>query len=108
MSYFLFVIFYRRPGLSRFAGDEVQQNIKEWLSPPEPWDNHYVVDSTRHDGTGTWLLQGDTYARWKYSGSSSSSLLWINGKRQYFVLICLSEADDYCLYSGCGKERHLV
>ena len=25
-----------------------------------------------------------------------------------FVFICLSDADGYCLSSGCGKERHLV
>jgi hypothetical protein len=106
VSYFPIVIFIDDQGPESIAGDNVQRNVKEWLSPPDPWQNHYVARRTRHDGTGTWLIQGDTYARWKYSGSSS--LLWINGKRPYFVFICLSEADDYCIYSRCGKERHLV
>ena len=63
-----------------FAGDKVVRNIREWLSPPDPWKNHNIVDETRHGETGTWLIQGDTYAKWK--SSRPSSLLWINGKRQ--------------------------
>jgi hypothetical protein len=74
-------------GPESIAGDNVQRNVKEWLSPPDPWENHNVVHDTRHDGTGTWLIQGDTCTKWKSSGRSS--LLWINGKRQYFVLLCL-------------------
>ncbi|KAF8466110.1 hypothetical protein DFH94DRAFT_848535, partial [Russula ochroleuca] len=58
--------------------DKVLRNVKEWLSPPNPWTNHNVVRESRHTGTGTWLIQGDTYAEWKSSGPSS--LLWINGK----------------------------
>ena len=76
---------YTTGALSRFAGDNVQRDVKSWLSPPDPWENHNAVHDTRHDGTGMWLIQGDTYANWKSSGRSS--LLWINGKRQYFVLI---------------------
>jgi hypothetical protein len=82
------------------------RNIQEWLSPPNPWTNHSIVRESRHTGTGTWLIQGDTYAEWKLSGPSS--LLWINGKRKCFVLVLSPKTDYYCLCSGCRKERHLV
>ena len=84
----------------------MRENVQKWLSPPDPWKNHNTVHDTRHRGTGTWLIQGDTYAKWK--SSDTTSLLWIKGKRQFIVLICLSETDDYGLYSGRGKERRLV
>jgi hypothetical protein len=84
----------------------VLRNIQEWLSPPNPWTNHSIVRESRHSGTGRWLIQGDTYAEWKSSGPSS--LLWINGKRQYFVSAFSPETDCFCLCSGRRKERHLV
>ena len=85
----------------------MRHNIWEWLSPPDPWKNHNLIHGTRHSKTGTWLIQSGTYAEWKSSGPSS--LLWINGKRQCFVVpICFSGTDDYCFCSGRGKECHLV
>jgi hypothetical protein len=91
--------------LSRIIGDKLQQDVRQWLSPPDPWKNHSDAHESRHSGTGTWLIQGDSYAEWKSSGPCS--LLWINGKRQYFALI-FSQTDVYWLCSGCRKERHLV
>ncbi|KAF8465153.1 hypothetical protein DFH94DRAFT_360795 [Russula ochroleuca] len=64
--------------MNKAERDKVRQDVRNWLSPPDPWKNHNVVHESRHSGTGTWLIQGDTYAEWKSSGSSS--LLWINGK----------------------------
>ena len=81
------------------------QNIQKWLSPPDPWKNHNVVHDTRHSGTGTWLIQGDSYLEWKSSGQSS--LLWINGKRQYFVTMCLYGTEELRMSSsaaGAGKS----
>ena len=68
--------------------------------------NHNLARESRHSGTGTWWIEGDTYAEWKSSGASS--LLWIYGKRQYFIPIGFPETDGECLFSGCRKERHLV
>jgi hypothetical protein len=87
-------------------GDKLQQDVRLWLSPPDPWKNYNLGREARHGGSGTWWIQGDTYAEWKSSGPSS--LLWINGKRQCFVFIFLPKADMYGLCSGCWKERHLV
>lgn len=62
------------------TGDKLQQDVRNWLSPPDPWENHNFARESRHGETGTWWIEGDTYAEWKSSGASS--LLWIYGKRQ--------------------------
>ena len=61
------------------AGDELQKNIRQWLSPPDPWVNHIIARKYQHSGTGAWWIQHDTFSDWKYSGPSS--LLCIYGKR---------------------------
>ena len=45
-----------------------------WLSPPDPWKNHNLAHESRHGGTGSWWIEGDTYVEWK--SSDTSSLLW--------------------------------
>ena len=60
----------------------MQQDVRQWLSPPDPWKNYNLARESRHTGTGTWWIHGDSYAEWKTSGPSS--LLWIVGKRQFF------------------------
>jgi len=87
------------------TGDKLQQDVQNWLSPPDPWKNHNLARGSRHSGTGTWWIEDDDYVEWKSSGSSS--LLWIHGKRQYFLAFP-SQTDAYFFYSGRGKERHLV
>ena len=92
---------------SPLTGDKLQQDVRQWLSPPDPWKNYNLGRESRHTGSGKWWIQGDSYAEWKSLGPSS--LLWINGKRQCFVdIVFFREADNYCLSSGCRKERHLV
>ena len=78
------------------------RNIWEWLSPPDPWKNHSIMHETRHAESGMWLVQGNTYAKWKSSGPSS--LLWINGKRQYFAIICYLELTVTVSAAGAGKS----
>ena len=71
---------------STLTGDKLQKDIRYWLSPPDPWKNHNLARESRHDGTGTWCVEGDTCAKWKSSGASS--LLWIYGKRPLVALYC--------------------
>ena len=90
----------------RNLGDKLQQDVWHWLSPPDPWKNHDLVHKSRHNRTGTWWIQGESYREWKLSGPSS--LLWINGKRQYPVAVFFPETDYRCVPSGSREERHLV
>jgi len=59
--------------------DKLQKDIRNWLSPPDPWKNHHIARESRHEGTAVWLIQGDAFSEWKASGS----LLWVHGKREW-------------------------
>ena len=80
----------------------MRRNVRNWLSPPDPWKNHNVVHKSRHSGTGTWWIQGDAYAEWKSSGRSS--LLWINGKRQYLWPYLSPKLTMIAFAAGAGKS----
>jgi hypothetical protein len=80
----------------------VRCDVRNWLSPPDPWKNHNVAHESRHNGTGTWWIEGDTYAEWKSSGPSS--LLWIHGKRQYFAPPFFTGTEITFSAAGAGKS----
>jgi len=89
------------------AGDNLQQDICRWLSPPDPWKNHHVARESHHTGTAAWFLHGNMFSEWK--SSPPSSLLWVHGKRGFPLgayhlrrLIVL----PFC--SGLRKECTLV
>jgi hypothetical protein len=62
------------------TGDDLQENISRWLSPPNPWTNHYAACKLRHPGTAEWFIHGDMFLEWKTS-EVPASLLWVHGKR---------------------------
>ena len=64
------------------AGDNLQQDILRWLSPPDPWMNHNIACKSRYRGSAAWFIQGDTFSEWKVS-EAPGSLLWILGKRPF-------------------------
>jgi hypothetical protein len=59
------------------TGDQLQRDIRNWLSPPDPSTNHNIVCDTHRTGSATWFTQGTPFDEWKSTGS----LLWIHGKR---------------------------
>jgi len=61
------------------TGDQLQQNLRRWLSPQDPSTNHNIACNAHHKGTATWFFEGSTYKEWK--STSSESLLWVHGKR---------------------------
>jgi hypothetical protein len=61
------------------TGYQLRQDLRRWLSPPEPFTNHNIACNAHHKGTATWFFEGRTYKEWKSTGSDS--LLWIHGKR---------------------------
>ena len=65
---------------SILAGTQLRENLHKWLSPPDPSTNHNVACGAHLKGTAMWFLEGSTFQKWK----SSSSLLWIHGKRMFF------------------------
>ncbi|KAI0288057.1 hypothetical protein BC826DRAFT_721154, partial [Russula brevipes] len=55
--------------------DQLRQNFRSWLSPPDPSVNHNTACKSQHSGTCKWFIEGSTYGEWKKNGS----LLWIRG-----------------------------
>jgi hypothetical protein len=66
-------------GSINLTGNQLRQDLRRWLSPPNPSTNHNIACNAHHKGTATWFFEGRTYNEWKSTGSES--LLWIHGKR---------------------------
>ncbi|KAI0299219.1 hypothetical protein BC826DRAFT_996070, partial [Russula brevipes] len=52
------------------------QELKNWLSPPDPSVNYNTASDAHHEGTAVWFTESTDFMDWKSSGS----LLWIYGK----------------------------
>ena len=78
-SWFLNRLHARHVGSTILIGNQLRQDLRRWLSPPDPSTNHNIACNTHHKGTTTWFFEGETYKDWKSTGSES--LLWIHGKR---------------------------
>ena len=87
----------------------MEQDIRRWLSPPDPWKNHNIACKSRHRGSAAWFLQGDTYSKWKAS-ETPGSLLWVHGKRPLTPVNYGSsrETELFRFRSGCWEKRTLV
>ncbi|KAF9873496.1 hypothetical protein CkaCkLH20_08955 [Colletotrichum karsti] len=59
------------------------QQLKQWISAPDPSINYNKALGQRHEGTGKWFLDNGEYSNWKTAPGSSS--LWLHG------------------FPGCGK-----
>ncbi|KAI0247815.1 hypothetical protein BJV78DRAFT_1363940 [Lactifluus subvellereus] len=46
--------------------DQIQRDLRRWLSPPDPWKNHNIACDAHHDGTAEWFIESDTFVEWKY------------------------------------------
>ncbi|KAI0300181.1 hypothetical protein BC826DRAFT_1102274 [Russula brevipes] len=55
---------------------QLRQDIRKWLSSPDPSTNHNTARNVQHEVKPTWFFDGSIYQEWK----SSPSLLWIHGK----------------------------
>ena len=65
-------------GLDYYVGDQIQDNIRRWLSPPDPSKNYNIARKAHHEGSAEWFVHGNTFSEWK---RTTGSLLWIHGKR---------------------------
>jgi hypothetical protein len=66
-------------GSTVLTGNPLRQELRGWLSPPDPSTNHNIACNAHHKGTAAWFFEGRVYNEWKSTGSDS--LLWIRGKR---------------------------
>ena len=74
-----------------FAGRQVRESLRRWVTPPDPSTNHTIACGIQHDGSAQWFFRGSIFSEWK----SNSSLLWIYGKRMLFPVGPRFSADDH-------------
>jgi hypothetical protein len=87
------------------AGNQLQDKLQAWLSPPNPSINHNTACEIQHDGTATWFIHGNTFREWKENGS----LLWIRGNRKLLLpFLPVLPLIISLIYSRCGKKYSLV
>ncbi|KAH9021650.1 hypothetical protein EDB83DRAFT_90279 [Lactarius deliciosus] len=55
---------------------QLRQELRKWVSPPDPSTNHNIACEASHKQTAEWFFQGNKMNQWKSTGS----LLWIHGK----------------------------
>ncbi|KAI0285567.1 hypothetical protein BC826DRAFT_1109284 [Russula brevipes] len=55
--------------------NQLRQDLRRWLSPPDPSTNHNIACGAHHEGTAAWFFRGGLFGEWKSTGS----LLWIHG-----------------------------
>ena len=67
------------PGSIFVSGSQLQQDLRRWLSPPDPSTNHNIACGAHHKGTADWFFEGSIFREWRSAGS----LLWVHGKRTF-------------------------
>jgi hypothetical protein len=75
--------FCYRSGVSDLPiGNQLRECLRKWVTPPDPSTNQNIACDLHHGGTAEWFSQGSIFTEWKSAGS----LLWIYGKRTFFLL----------------------
>jgi len=67
------------------SGNQLRNELLDWLSPPDPFINYNTASDARHDGTGAWVTESVEFKNWK----ELSSILWILGKCTLSSTLCL-------------------
>ena len=62
---------------------QISSTVRDWLRAPDASVNHDAACAKRCPGTGTWLVNGPTFAAWL---QQDNSFLWLKG------------------FAGCGKS----
>ncbi|KAH9044037.1 hypothetical protein EDB83DRAFT_2227789, partial [Lactarius deliciosus] len=62
--------------LNDLPGTQMRQELRKWVSPPDPSTNHNIACDASHRQTAGWFFEGSKIKEWKSTGS----LLWIHGK----------------------------
>ena len=85
------------------TGNQWRQDLRKWLSSPDPSTNHIISWGAQHEGSAKWFFQGSLFGEWKSIGS----LLWIHGKRTSSNS-SLFHTNKVCHCSGIWEECSLV
>ena len=82
----------------------MDERIRKWLSPPDPWENYDAARNTPHRGLATWFTQGEAFQKWKSEGT----FLWVNGIRECLSFQSFPTADNFPCFSRLREDHHFV
>jgi hypothetical protein len=82
---------------------QLEQRVRSWLSPPDPWKNHNIACKSRHRGSGAWFVQGNTFSEWK---TSEARVPFMGSWKRPLTLGSLrfAETEILLLVAGAGKS----
>ncbi|KAF7976049.1 hypothetical protein HWV62_7960 [Athelia sp. TMB] len=72
-----------KDGLKGIKDDQKKEKIERWLVAPDTSLNYKAARDKHQRGTGSWLVDGADFIRWKHD---SDSVLWLRGGRELFIL----------------------
>ena len=86
-------------------GNELRENLRRWISPPDPSNKYNKTCEAQHEGTAAWCTKSKTFADWKVDGP----LLWIHGKRTRPIIFwVLSAVNCLLVYSWLWEDLYKV
>jgi NACHT domain len=88
------------PGSNDLTRRPQQQDLRKWLSPPDPLVNHDTAFTVHHKSTAAWFFEGSVFNEWK----STPSLLWIHGKGLLFLDSTTPQLMVSIFVAGSGKS----
>ncbi|KAF8495913.1 hypothetical protein F5888DRAFT_1924915 [Russula emetica] len=89
-------------GVDQMNRNQLRQDLRRWLSPPDPSTNHNIACNAHHEGTATWFFRGSIYQDWK--STSSEPLLWIYGKPgSGKTILCSTIVQDMKVMCDAGQ-----
>ena len=88
--------------LNSASGNQIEQDVRKWFSPPDPSVNYNIACEAHQKGTAVWFFQGSIFKEWELV----DSLLWIHGKRAspLSFTVQLQAAQILVSIAGSGKS----
>ncbi|KAF8267765.1 hypothetical protein EI94DRAFT_1271583 [Lactarius quietus] len=59
--------------------NQIEQDFRNWFTPPDPSTNHSIACGVYHNAQPTWFFEAGVLKDW----TSNGSLLWVHGKRTF-------------------------
>lgn len=87
-----------------YPGAQIEQDIHQWFSPPDPSTNYNIACEAQYEGTAAWFFRGKKFKNWM----SASSVLWIHGKRKLLLSVAAQQLMVSILRSWVREEHPMV
>ncbi|KAL8965830.1 MAG: hypothetical protein Q9197_006303, partial [Variospora fuerteventurae] len=91
--------------LESFFDEQSIQKIDQWLDPVNFGSNHDAAVKLRHQGTGSWFLEGDAFKTWLHE---DNAFLWLHAIPGAGKTVLVSSAVEYLKEHVKGEDFGLA